>query len=192
LFSAKPICVEFYPLSHLLQSLATAPLVGPRSSMRRGKAPASASMPKDRRGTCARRITPHLPRCCLTSFCAPQGRPDSAPSDPATDISAHSWPTRPRSTDLGRRFPMPRRREHGRMLDSRGFHTGTPLGAGGRPTPCNTAVGEDLSKQIDENFLKNISEPVRWPSHSTCMPTGVETGAATQNSIWLNHPLSRR
>jgi hypothetical protein len=56
----------------LLQSLAPAPLVGPGSSMRRGKALPSASMPKDRRGTCAWRVTPHLPRCCVTSFCAPQ------------------------------------------------------------------------------------------------------------------------
>jgi len=56
----------------LIQSLATAPLVGPGSSMRRGKAPPSASMPKDRRGTCARRVTSHLPRCCMTSFCVPQ------------------------------------------------------------------------------------------------------------------------
>jgi hypothetical protein len=39
--------------------------------MRRGKAPPSASMSKDRRGTCAWRVTPHLPRC-VTSFCAPQ------------------------------------------------------------------------------------------------------------------------
>jgi hypothetical protein len=57
---------------HLLQSLATAPLVGPGNSMRRGKAPPSASMPTDRYGTCAWRVTPHLPRCCMTSFCAPQ------------------------------------------------------------------------------------------------------------------------
>ena len=56
----------------LLQSLAPAPLVGPGSSMRRGEALPSASMPKDRRGTCAWRVTPHLPRCCMTSFCAPQ------------------------------------------------------------------------------------------------------------------------
>ena len=56
---------------HLLQSLATAPLVGPGSSMRRGKAPPSASMPKDHRGTCARRVTPHLQHCCMTSLCAP-------------------------------------------------------------------------------------------------------------------------
>jgi transposase InsO family protein len=55
---------------HLLQSLATAPIVGPCSSMRRGKAPPSASMPKDRRGTGAW-VTSHLPRCCMTSFCAP-------------------------------------------------------------------------------------------------------------------------
>src|SRR5246127_3362535 len=56
----------------LLQSLAPAPLVGPGSSMRRGKALPSSSMPKDRRGTCAWWVTPHLPRCCMTIFCAPQ------------------------------------------------------------------------------------------------------------------------
>jgi putative transposase len=50
---------------------ASAPLVGPGSSMRRGKAPPSASMPKDPRGTCAWRVTPHLLRCCMTSFCTP-------------------------------------------------------------------------------------------------------------------------
>src|SRR5215469_13731689 len=44
---------------------------GPSRSMRRSKAPPSASMPKDRRPTCAWRVTPHLPRCCMTSFCAP-------------------------------------------------------------------------------------------------------------------------
>jgi hypothetical protein len=27
---------------------------------------------KDRRGTCARRVTPYLPRCCMTRFCALQ------------------------------------------------------------------------------------------------------------------------
>jgi hypothetical protein len=57
---------------HLLQLLATALLVGLGSSMRRGKAPPSASMRKDRRGTCAWRVAPHLPCCCITSFCAPQ------------------------------------------------------------------------------------------------------------------------
>jgi transposase InsO family protein len=57
---------------HLLQSLAPAPLVGSGSSMRRGKAPPSASMPKDRRGTCTRRVAPHLLRCCMTSFSATQ------------------------------------------------------------------------------------------------------------------------
>jgi hypothetical protein len=51
---------------HLLQSLATASLVGPGSSMRRGKAPPSASMSKDRRGTCAWRVTPGY-----TTFTAP-------------------------------------------------------------------------------------------------------------------------
>src|SRR5215471_13755028 len=40
--------------------------------MRRDKAPPSASIPKDRRGTCAWRVTPHLPRCRMASFCAPQ------------------------------------------------------------------------------------------------------------------------
>jgi hypothetical protein len=39
--------------SFVIESLAPAPLVGPGSSMRRGKAPPSANMPKDRRGTCA-------------------------------------------------------------------------------------------------------------------------------------------
>ena len=39
--------------------------------MRRSKAPPSASMRKDRRRTCARWVTPHLPRCCMTSSCAP-------------------------------------------------------------------------------------------------------------------------
>jgi hypothetical protein len=34
----------------------------------------SASMPKDRRGICGWLVTPHLPRCCMTSFCAPQRR----------------------------------------------------------------------------------------------------------------------
>jgi hypothetical protein len=46
--------------------------LAPGSSMRRGKAPPLASMPKDRHGTCAWRVTPHLPHCCMTSFCAPQ------------------------------------------------------------------------------------------------------------------------
>jgi len=31
-------------------------------------------MPKDRRGTCARRVTPYLPSCCRTSLCALQPR----------------------------------------------------------------------------------------------------------------------
>ena len=30
-------------------------------------------MRKDRRRTCARRVTPHLPWCCMTRFCASQG-----------------------------------------------------------------------------------------------------------------------
>jgi hypothetical protein len=71
-----------------LQSLATAPLVGPGSSMRRGKAPPSASMPKDRRGTCAWRVTPHLPCCCMTSLCAPQNC--------TTDMSEFEFSTRTR------------------------------------------------------------------------------------------------
>jgi hypothetical protein len=71
-----------------LQSLATAPLVGPGSSMRRGKAPPSASMPKDRRGTCAWRVTPHLPCCCMTSLCAPQNC--------TTDTSEFEFSTRTR------------------------------------------------------------------------------------------------
>ena len=44
---------SYLQLCNLLQSLATAPLVGPSRSMRRSKAPPSASMPKDRRRTCA-------------------------------------------------------------------------------------------------------------------------------------------
>src|SRR5215471_1778949 len=32
----------------------------------------AASLSKDRRGTCARQVTPYLPGCCLTSFCALQ------------------------------------------------------------------------------------------------------------------------
>jgi hypothetical protein len=32
----------------------------------------SASMSKDRRGTCGRRVTPHLPGRCMTGFCALQ------------------------------------------------------------------------------------------------------------------------
>jgi hypothetical protein len=62
LSSAKPICVE--------QSLATTPLAGPSSSMRRGDASPAASLSKDRRGTCARRVTPYLSGCCMTRFCA--------------------------------------------------------------------------------------------------------------------------
>jgi hypothetical protein len=55
---------------HLLQSLATTPLAGPSSSMRRGEVFPSASMSKDRRRTCARRVTPYLPGSCMTNFCA--------------------------------------------------------------------------------------------------------------------------
>ena len=40
--------------------------------MRRGDVSPAASLSKDRRGTCARRVTPYLPGCCLTSFCALQ------------------------------------------------------------------------------------------------------------------------
>ena len=47
-------------------------------SMRRSKAPPSASMPKDRRRTCAWRVAPHLPSCCMTSFCAPHAFWDNA------------------------------------------------------------------------------------------------------------------
>ena len=70
----------------LLQSLAPAPLVGLGSSMRRGKALPSASMPKDRRGTCAWRVAPYLPRCCMTSFCAPH------PTRRASSRRRHSRP----------------------------------------------------------------------------------------------------
>jgi len=34
--------------------------------------PSIGKHPQDRRRTCAWRVTPHLPRCCVTSFCAPQ------------------------------------------------------------------------------------------------------------------------
>jgi hypothetical protein len=71
-FQRSQLASSSIRVRRLLQSLAPAPLVGPGSSMRRGKAPSSASMPKDRRGTCAWRVTPHLPRCCMTIFCAPQ------------------------------------------------------------------------------------------------------------------------
>ena len=54
LSSAKPTCVEFYRVRHLLQSLASAPLAGPSSSMRRGDVASAASLSRDRRGTCAR------------------------------------------------------------------------------------------------------------------------------------------
>ena len=63
---------------HLLQSLATAPLAGPSSSLRRGDASPAASLSKDRHGTCARRVTPYLPGCCMTRFCALQ-QADAAP-----------------------------------------------------------------------------------------------------------------
>jgi hypothetical protein len=62
--------------------------------MRRSTAPPSASMRKDRRRTCARRVTPHLPRCCMTSFCAPhrqklaQQPRSSAPPASQTDYIA--------------------------------------------------------------------------------------------------------
>ena len=59
---------------HLLQSLATAPLAGPSSSMWRGELSRPATMSKDRRGTCARRVTLHLPGCCVTGCCALQAR----------------------------------------------------------------------------------------------------------------------
>ena len=48
--------------------------LGPSSSMRRVDVSPAASMSKDRRGTCARRITPYLPGCCMTSFGALQSR----------------------------------------------------------------------------------------------------------------------
>src|SRR6516164_11228883 len=40
--------------------------------MRRGDVFPTASLSKDRRGTCARRFTPYLAGCCMTSFCALQ------------------------------------------------------------------------------------------------------------------------
>jgi hypothetical protein len=50
--------------------LATPPLAGPSSSLRRGDASAAVRLSKDRRGTCARWVTPYLSRCCMTNFCA--------------------------------------------------------------------------------------------------------------------------
>src|SRR5215469_763499 len=41
--------------------------------MRRSDVSPAASLSKDRRGTCARRATPYLPGCCLTSFLRPTG-----------------------------------------------------------------------------------------------------------------------
>jgi len=45
---------------NLLQSLATAPLARTESSMRCNDVSTSENMPKRRRGTCARRVTPYL------------------------------------------------------------------------------------------------------------------------------------
>ena len=68
----------------LLQSLPTAPLVGPSSSMRRGKASLGKHAERSRR-TCAWRVTPHLPRRCMTSFCAPQRPISIVPGDSRND-----------------------------------------------------------------------------------------------------------
>ena len=57
---------------HLLQSLATPPLAGPNTSLRRDDVSPAASLSKDRRGTCARRVTSYLPGRRMTSFCALQ------------------------------------------------------------------------------------------------------------------------
>jgi hypothetical protein len=48
--------------------------------MRRGELSPSANMSKDRNGTCAQRVTPHLPGCRMTSFCALQVAQKAAPS----------------------------------------------------------------------------------------------------------------
>jgi Integrase core domain len=44
----------------------------PSSSMWRGELSRPATMSKDRRGTCTRRVTLHLPTCCVTGCCALQ------------------------------------------------------------------------------------------------------------------------
>jgi hypothetical protein len=73
-YRSSPNSVPWAFSSFVIQSLATTPLAGPSSSLRRGDASPAARMSKDRRGTCARWVAPYLSRCCMTYFCALQLR----------------------------------------------------------------------------------------------------------------------
>jgi hypothetical protein len=79
--------------SKVKDNTPNAPLTGPSSSMRRGDISPAASMSKDRRGTRVGWLTPYLPRCCMTSFCAPQGTMETSVSFEAR-YAPSSYPTR--------------------------------------------------------------------------------------------------
>ena len=65
--------VEGYPVDvHLPISRWTYRAVPTATMSRRGDASPAAHVLKDRRGTCARWVTPYLSRCRMTYFCALQ------------------------------------------------------------------------------------------------------------------------
>jgi len=96
--------------------------LGQACSMRRSKAPPSACMPKDRRRTCAWRVRPHLPRCCMTSYSiAASADRQSQRMVRGSCRSAFTISTsRPSHTasEIRRRGPSPQRRKSRRTIGS--------------------------------------------------------------------------
>src|SRR5215469_1513868 len=86
-YRSSPNSVPWAFSSFVVQSLATTPLAGPSSSLRRGDASPAVRMSSDRRGTCARWVTPYLSRCCMTNFCALQAVDTPRPSTPTVGIA---------------------------------------------------------------------------------------------------------